>query len=114
MANRHRGEISAHLGGRDRTLVLTLGALAELEAAFAVEDLTALAERFGRGRLCASDMVRLIGAGVRGGGETIDDEEVARLVCPEGAVGYARIVSALLSGTFGGGEAPRPPVPQET
>lgn len=113
MANRHRGEISAILGGRERTLVLTLGALAELEAAFAVEDLVALAERFGRGRLSAADMVRVIGAGLRGAGEEIDDAQVARLPCPEGAAGYARIVTALLISAFGGaGEGARPQQPQ--
>ncbi len=48
-ANRHRGEISAHLGGAGPHTGPQLGALAELEAAFAVEDLTALAERFGAG-----------------------------------------------------------------
>ena len=53
MANRHRGEICAELGGRSRTLVLTLGALAELEAAFGAGDLVALADRFGSGRLAA-------------------------------------------------------------
>ena len=51
MANLHRGEVAAVLGGRRRTLVLTLGALAELESAFAATDLPALAERFGQGRL---------------------------------------------------------------
>jgi hypothetical protein len=39
MANRHRGEIEAVLDGRPRTLCLTLGALAELEAAFGAQDL---------------------------------------------------------------------------
>ena len=34
MANKHRGEIEAEIGGARRRLVLTLGALAELEAAF--------------------------------------------------------------------------------
>ena len=33
MANRYRGEIDAEIGGRKRVLVLTLGALAELECA---------------------------------------------------------------------------------
>ena len=51
MPNLHRGEIEAEIGGVRRRLVLTLGALAELEAAFGAEDLTALAERFGAGRL---------------------------------------------------------------
>ena len=44
MPNRHRGEIEAEIGGARRTLVLTLGALAELEAAFGAEDMVA-AER---------------------------------------------------------------------
>jgi len=64
MANRHRGEIEAEIGGARRRLVLTLGALAELEAAFGAEDLVALAERFGTGRLKARDLVRIIGAGL--------------------------------------------------
>ena len=45
---------------------LTLGALAELESAFGDEDMIALAERFGRGRLSARDAARIIGAGLRG------------------------------------------------
>jgi hypothetical protein len=57
MPNLHRGEIEAEIGGARRTLVLTLGALAELEAAFGVDDLVALAERFGSGRLKAHDLV---------------------------------------------------------
>ena len=47
MANHHRGEIDAEIGGARRRLVLTLGALAELEAAFGADDLVALADRFG-------------------------------------------------------------------
>lgn len=54
MPNRHRGEIEADIGGARRRLVLTLGALAELEASFGADDLVALAERFGGGRLRAS------------------------------------------------------------
>ena len=68
MPNLHRGEIEAEIGGVRRRLVLTLGALAELEAAFGADDLTALAERFGAGRLSARDLIRIIGAGLRGGG----------------------------------------------
>jgi uncharacterized phage protein (TIGR02216 family) len=69
MPNRYRGEIDAELGGRRRTLVLTLGALAELESAFGAVDLMALAERFGTGRLSARDLVRIIAAGLRGAGD---------------------------------------------
>jgi hypothetical protein len=41
MPNLHRGEIEAEIGGAQRKLVLTLGALADLEAAFGAEDLLA-------------------------------------------------------------------------
>ena len=102
MANRHRGEIEAELGGEKRTLVLTLGALAELETAFGAEDLVALAERFEKGRMSAVDAIRIIGAGLRGAGAEISDEEVAKLAAAGGAAGYVRIVSDLLATTFGG------------
>ena len=68
MANRHRGEIEAELGGARHTLVLTLGALAELEDAFGADDLGALTERFASGRLKARDLTRIIAAGLRGAG----------------------------------------------
>jgi len=101
MVNRHRGEIEAELGGRRRRLCLTLGALAELEAAFGADDLSALAERFSSGKLSARDVLRVIGAGLRGAGEEIADEEVAQLASREGAAGYVRVVVDLLSATFG-------------
>jgi hypothetical protein len=101
MPNIHRGEIAAQIGGRQRTLVLTLGALAELEAAFGASDLVALAERFGSGRLSARDLVSIIGAGLRGAGESVSDDEVAALTMPGGAQGYVRVASELILATFG-------------
>lgn len=101
MSNKHRGEIEAELGGRRFTLVLTLGALAELESAFGADDLVALAERFEQGRMSARDAIRVIGAGLRGAGNEIADEEVAKLAAAGGAAGYVRIVSELLAATFG-------------
>ena len=101
MANRHRGEIEAEIGGARRTLVLTLGALAELEAAFGAEDLVALTERFGSGRLRARDLTRIIGAGLRGAGEAVSDEEVAAMAVEGGVQGYVRIAAELVAVTFG-------------
>jgi hypothetical protein len=106
MPNLHRGEIEAEIGGARRRLVLTLGALAELEAAFGADDLIALAERFGTGRLKARDLMRVIGAGLRGAGEAIGDEEVARLDVAGGAAGYVRIAADLIKATFGGDDDP--------
>lgn len=100
MPNRYRGEIEAELGGRRRTLVLTLGALAELEAAFGADDLAALAERFGTGRMRARDLVRIIAAGMRGAGETVSDDEVAAMTAPGGITAYVRIAVDLIAATF--------------
>jgi Phage tail tube protein, GTA-gp10 len=101
MPNRHRGEIEADIGGARRRLVLTLGALAELEAAFGADDLLALAERFDAGRLKARDLTRIIGAGLRGAGETVSDDDVARMAIEGGAPGYARLAAELIAATFG-------------
>ena len=101
MANRHRGEIEAEIGGARRRLVLTLGALAELEDAFGAEDLVALTERFGSGRLKARDLTRIIGAGLRGAGEAVSDDDVAAMEVEGGAQGYVRIAAELIQTTFG-------------
>ena len=105
MANRHRGEIDAEIGGSRRTLVLTLGALAELESAFGAGDLAALTERFAQGRMSARDLLRIIGAGLRGAGESVTDDEVARMSVPGGAAGYVRIAAELIEATFGDTDA---------
>ncbi len=60
MANARRGEIEAYLDGKTWKLCLTLGALAELEAAFGDEDMLALAQRFEKraaesGRRCTDN-----------------------------------------------------------
>ena len=104
MANRLRGEVEAALDGRTFTLCLTLGALAELEAALGAGDLMALARRFEAGQLSAGDAIRVFGVGLRGAGSTLDDEAVARMRADGGAAGFVRIVADLLAATFGGGD----------
>ena len=70
-ANRARGEVAATLAGRSRRLCLTLGALAELETAFAAEGWEVLADRL-RG-LSAGDLTTVLAALLRGGGEDPGD-----------------------------------------
>jgi hypothetical protein len=101
MANAHRGEIEAELGGRRYTLCLTLGALADLEQAFGAGDLVALAARFEQGRLSARDLIIIIGRGLRGAGNPMSDDEVSSLSVEGGLPGYVRIASELLATTFG-------------
>jgi hypothetical protein len=84
MANAARGEAEIVVGGERRVMRLTLGALAELEAALGAGGLAALAERFEGGAFGARDLIALLGAGLRGGG----------------AAGAARAAAALLAATF--------------
>jgi hypothetical protein len=106
MANRQRGEIAAVFDGRERTLCLTLGALAELEASFGAEGLVELAARFESGRISARDIVKILGCGLRGAGEAVSDAEVAAFRTEGGATGFARIAAELIRATFSAEEAP--------
>lgn len=116
MPNLHRGEVGAMLDGRPHTLVLTLGALAELEAAFGDSDMLALASRFRDGRLSARDCIRIIGAGLRAGGHDVSDAQVSAMQADGGAAGFVGIVATLLAATFGGPTPPAtaPPLPAAT
>jgi Phage tail tube protein, GTA-gp10 len=107
MVNRHRGEIEARLDGTSYRLVLTLGALAELESVFGDDDMLALAARFERGRLSSRDCVRIIGAGLRGAGCQLTDDDVSRMQADGGVAGFVDIVARLLSATFAAPDAPR-------
>lgn len=100
--NRRRGEIAARLDGESRVLCLTLGALAELESAFGVDNLADLGGRFASGKLSARDIIRIVGAGLRGAGNIVSDEDVADMSAEGGAAGFARIASELLLASFGG------------
>lgn len=101
MANPQRGEIAAVIGGEERTLCLTLGALAELEARLQAGDLVGLAERFAGGRVSARDLTAIIGAGLRGAGNAVSDDDLARLTIEGGLKGAADIAARLLKATFG-------------
>lgn len=101
MPNVQRGEISALIGGEERVLCLTLGALAELEARLMAGDLVGLSERFASGRVSARDLTAIIGAGLRGGGNAVTDDDLARMTIEGGLVGAADIAARLLRATFG-------------
>jgi hypothetical protein len=114
MPNARRGEVALQLGDRRYTLCLTLGALAELEEAFGVGDLMALAERFGEGRLSSRDLLALLAIALRGGGHSMSDADVAELPLCDGLAPVAAAIADLLVATFGGeAAAPNPPQPQD-
>jgi hypothetical protein len=111
MPNARRGEVALQIGEARYTLCLTLGALAELERSFGVEDLTALAERFGSGRLSSRDLLAILSAALRGGGHALDDEVVAALPLSDGLGPLAQAIADLLVATFGAAPA-NPPEPR--
>ncbi|MBO9097833.1 MULTISPECIES: gene transfer agent family protein [Rhizobium] len=111
-ANRRRGEIEAEIDGERRILCLTLGALAELETAFAADDLAGLAARFSQGGLKAADLIRILGAGLRGGGNVYSDDDVAAAGIGGGIAATAAIVGNLLAATFLGDQEQASPGPR--
>jgi hypothetical protein len=67
VTNGIRGEAVVALAGAERKLCLTLGALAEIETAFRLSGVEALAERMRA--LSANDLMVVLAALLRGGGE---------------------------------------------
>ncbi|MEO1688359.1 MAG: gene transfer agent family protein [Pseudomonadota bacterium] len=99
MANPVRGEAAITVEGRARRMRLSLGALAELEAAIDAGGLAALAERFEGGAFTTRDLIALLGAGLRGGWD-VSDRELANMEIEGGAAGAARAGARLLAATF--------------
>ena len=75
-SNGVRGEAVAVLAGGERRLCLTLGALAEIETALGVSGVAGLAERMRV--LSARDLMAVLAALLRGGGEVALASELDR------------------------------------
>ncbi|MBL8563957.1 MAG: gene transfer agent family protein [Gemmobacter sp.] len=104
MVNPFAGEVALVIDGQRHVAKLTLGALAELEAALEAGGLVDLIERFEAGRFTARDVLALILAGLRGGGWQGSAEDLARVEIGSefggGLVGAARVAAALLARAF--------------
>jgi len=100
MANPQRGEIEAILDGKVEILCLTLGALAELEAAFEATDIIEVVERLQGGRVRAGDLIKIITAGLRGAGRSLTHDDVAIMHIEGGVKGAVDIAARLLQATF--------------
>jgi hypothetical protein len=99
-ANARRGEVEAMVDGERRILCLTLGSLAELETAFGVDNIADLAAQFAGGRIGATDMIAILGAALRGGGNRVEDEDVRDMRIDGGVEGAIKLTAALLSAAF--------------
>ena len=77
MVNQARGEVTLEIGGRQLTLCLTMGALADIETALNAASLDDLDARLKN--LRAGDIVNILHALLKGGGEALSLEETKAL-----------------------------------
>ena len=101
MPNRVRGEAALEAGGRQYRLLLTLGALAEIEDGLGLQDLNGVAARMKQPR--AGDLAIVAAALLRGGGHDMCPADVLRLNCDLGAL--MRAVTAAFENAGLAGEA---------
>ncbi|WP_111735059.1 gene transfer agent family protein [Roseovarius amoyensis] len=100
MANPYAGEVALVIDGERHVLKLTLGALAELEAALETGTLVELVERFESSAFSSRDVLALIVAGLRGGGWRGQATDLVSARIEGGALGAARAAAELLARAF--------------
>lgn len=100
MANPWAGEVTLVLDGQARACKLTLGALAELEAALQADTLVALVQRFETGAYSTRDVLALIVAGLRGGGWGGTAQDLLAAEIEGGVVRAAQVAAELLARAF--------------
>ena len=100
MSNPWAGEVALTIDGEARVLKLTLGALAELEAALNADTLVAMVERFETGGFSSRDVLALIVAGLRGGGWQGQAGDLISADITGGPLEAARVAGQLLARAF--------------
>jgi len=98
--NPFAGEVAVMLDGRRHVCKLTLGALAELEAALEAGGLIELVERFETGRFSTRDVLALLVAGLRGGGWQGTAADLRTVEIGGGPLEAARVAAQLLARAF--------------
>jgi len=100
MANPWAGEVEIRLNGTPHMAKLTLGTLAEMEAALETGSLFDLVERFEQGRFSTRDVLALIVAGLRGGGWKGTAADLRTVEIGGGTLEAARVAAELLARAF--------------
>jgi hypothetical protein len=110
MVNKARGEAALAAGGREYRMLLTLGALAEIEDGLGLDNLSGVAARLSRAR--AADLAIVAAALLRGGGHEVCPADVLRLPCDLGVLMRA-VTEAFASAGLkpAGAEAQSDPFP---
>ena len=100
MGNPYAGEVSLVIGGERQVMRLTLGALAEMEAALEAASLVDLVARFEEGRFSSRDVLAVIVAGLRGGGWRGQASDLVTAEIEGGPLAAARAAAQLLARAF--------------
>ena len=100
MVNPFAGEVALTLDGQRFVAKLTLGALAELEAALETGSLVELVERFESQRFSTRDVLALVVAGLRGGGWQGTAADLLKVEIAGGALEAAKVAAMLLARAF--------------
>jgi hypothetical protein len=100
MTNPYAGEVVIWMDGERHVAKLTLGALAELEAALQTGTLIELVERFEAGQFSTRDVLALVVAGLRGGGWKGSADDLRTVEIGGGPVGAAKAAAELLARAF--------------
>jgi hypothetical protein len=100
MANPYAGEVAIWLDGQRHVAKLTLGALAELEAALEAGSLMDLVARFEAGAFSTRDVLSLVVAGLRGGGWLGGAADLRTVEIGGGPLEAARAAAELLARAF--------------
>jgi hypothetical protein len=100
MANPWAGEVALVIGGERHVMRLTLGALAELEAALEQGSLVDLVARFEEGGFSSRDVLALIVAGLRGGGWRGSAADLLSAEIEGGPLAAARAAAEMMARAF--------------
>lgn len=101
LANPWAGEVIVTINGDPHCCKLTLGTLAELEAALGEDTLIALVQRFEGEAFSSRDVMALLVAGLRGGGWQGVAADLLTADIEGGPVGAAKAAAMLLARAFG-------------
>jgi len=100
MANPWSGDVTIVIDGVSHDGKLTLGALAELEAAVGAGSLMDLIRRFEGAEFSGADVMAVVVAGSRGGGWTGTAADLMTAEIAGGPVGAAKAAALLLARAF--------------
>ncbi|MDW3183917.1 gene transfer agent family protein [Roseobacter sp.] len=100
MANPWRGDVALVIDGQTHVMRLTLGALAELEAALEADSLMAMVERFESGSFSSQDVLALLRAGLKGGKCGLSEDALYHAQIEGGPIAAAKAAAELLARAF--------------